>query len=141
VIAILKRVLFVCTHNAARSQIAEGLLKLLGKDNYEVSSAGLEEADEVHPLAITALHERFIDTAGMRSKVIDDDLLAQEFDLVVTVCDHAKDHCPVFPYAKETLHWSIEDPSKVEGTHDKRLEAFRETRMIIEKRIKAEILQ
>ena len=76
----------------------------------------------------------------MKSKVIDDDLLAQEFDLVVTVCDHAKDHCPVFPNAKETLHWSIEDPSEVQGTHDERLEAFRETRMIIEKRIKAEIL-
>jgi arsenate reductase len=137
----MKRVLFVCTHNAARSQIAEGLLKLLGNSEFEVSSAGLELADEVHPLAIAALHERFIDTAGMKSKVIDDELLSQEFDLVVTVCDHAKDHCPVFPYAKETLHWSIEDPSEVEGSYNERLEAFRETRMTIEKRIKTEILR
>jgi arsenate reductase len=136
----LKRVLFVCTHNSARSQIAEGLLKLLGKGEYEVSSAGMEEVDEVHPLAITAMHERFVDTTGMRSKAIDDELLSQEFDLVITVCDHAKDHCPVFPGAKNTLHWSIEDPAAAEGNHGERLEVFRDTLRLIEKRIKAEIL-
>ncbi|MBN2228100.1 MAG: arsenate reductase ArsC [Candidatus Thorarchaeota archaeon] len=137
----MKRVLFVCTHNAARSQIAEGLLKLLGKGDYDVSSAGLEPADQVHPLAITALHERFIDTTGMKTKKIDDELLNQEFDLVITVCDHAKDHCPVFPKAKETLHWSIKDPAEAKGSHGERLEVFRDTRREIEQLIKSKILE
>lgn len=137
----MKRVLFVCTHNTARSQIAEGLLKLIGKGEYDVLSAGLEPADEVHPLAITALRERVIDTAGLKTKMIDEELLRQEFDLVITVCDHAKDHCPIFPKARKCIHWSIKDPVEAKGSHEERLEAFRETRREIEKLIRSEILQ
>lgn len=136
----MKRVLFVCTENAARSQIAEGLLRFLGKDQFEVMSAGLQPADEVHPLAITVMRERAIDTEGMTTKVIDDDMLEMDFDLVVTVCDHAKEHCPVFPNAKESVHWSIPDPAEARGTHDELLEVFRGVRTLIEKRIRKEIL-
>jgi arsenate reductase len=136
----MKRVLFVCTENAARSQIAEGLLRFLGKDQFEVMSAGIEPADEVHPLAITVMRERAIDTEGMTTKQIDDDMLQMEFDLVVTVCDHARDHCPAFPNAKASMHWSIPDPVKAKGTHDELLEVFRRARSLIEKRIRSEIL-
>ncbi|TXT55398.1 MAG: Arsenate reductase [Candidatus Thorarchaeota archaeon] len=136
----MKRILFVCTKNAARSQIAEGLLKLLGKAEYEVSSAGLEEAPEVHPLAITVLRERGFDSSGMYSKKIDEELLKQEFDLVVTVCDHAKDNCPLFPKAKKTIHWSVRDPAKKKGTYYELLEAFRKIRRELEKQIKSDII-
>lgn len=82
----MKRVLFVCTGNAARSQMAEGLLRLLGKDDYEVMSAGTKPAAEVHPVALTALRERGIDTSGFRVKRVDD-LVNEPFHMVVTVCD------------------------------------------------------
>ena len=119
------RVLFVCTHNSARSQLAEALLQLQGGSVFEVRSAGTM-ATRVNPLAIRVLGERGIDWSGARSKSIDE-FLDHPFDYVVTVCDDARDSCPVFPGARRTLHWNLEDPSEVQGTDDEKLDAFRRT--------------
>jgi arsenate reductase len=120
--------------------MAEALLRLLGKNDYEVVSAGLKPAFEVHPIAIAALRERGIDTEGLHSKKINDELREMDFDLIVTTCDHARDNAPSFPNAKEKMHWSIKDPAKVRGTYYEILEVFRRVRKEIEDRIKAKIL-
>ena len=117
------RVLFLCTHNSARSQMAEGILRHLGGDRVEVHSAGTV-ATRVHPLALAALAEKNIDISGQRSKHLDE-FSGQDFDFVVTVCDNARESCPVFPGAPERIHWSIADPSAVEGDEETRLRAFR----------------
>ncbi len=127
------RVLFLCTHNSARSQIAEALLRHLGGSNFAADSAGTE-ATRVHPLALAVLAERDIETRGLASK----DLHAfaeQRFDVVITVCDRARDACPIFPGETERLHWSFPDPSAVEGTDEERLNAFRAVRQGLEARI------
>jgi protein-tyrosine-phosphatase len=116
------RVLFLCTHNSARSQMAEGLLRHLGGDQVEVHSAGTV-ATRVHPLAIAAMAAKSIDIGGQRSKHMDE-FAGQEFDYVVTVCDNARESCPVFPGDPERIHWSIADPSAVEGDEATRLHAF-----------------
>lgn len=117
------RVLFLCTHNSARSQMAEGILRHLGGAAVEVHSAGTV-ATRVHPLAVAAMAEKGIDVSGQRSKHLDE-LSGQDFDFVVTVCDNARESCPVFPGAPERIHWSIADPSAVEGDEATRLRAFR----------------
>jgi thioredoxin type arsenate reductase len=117
------RVLFLCTHNSARSQMAEGILRHLGGAEVEVHSAGTV-ATRVHPLAIAAMAEKSIDISGQRSKHLDE-FAGQAFDFVVTVCDNARESCPVFPGAPERIHWSIADPSAVEGDEATRLRAFR----------------
>lgn len=117
------RVLFLCTHNSARSQMAEGILRHLGGDRVEVQSAGTV-ATRVHPLAIAAMAEKSIDISGQRSKHLDE-LSGEDFDFVVTVCDNARESCPVFSGAPERIHWSIADPSAVEGDEETRLRAFR----------------
>jgi arsenate reductase len=124
------RVLFVCTNNSARSQMAEGLLRHLYGDRYEVFSAGTLPT-EVHPLAIRAMAERGVDISGQRSKSLNE-LRGQEFDLVVTVCDQAKEACPFFPGGGERLHQSFPDPAAAAGTEEDRLCAFREVREMIE---------
>ncbi len=121
-----QRILFICTHNSARSQMAEGLMNARYGDRFEAQSAGIEPT-EVHPLAIKAMAELGIDISHHRSKSIEE-FLGQEFDYVVTVCDHAKEACPFFPGAKEYLHASFPDPASVEGTEEERLEAFRRVR-------------
>ncbi len=118
-------VLFVCTHNSARSQIAEALLDRDGGTDFEVRSAGTE-ARRVHPFAVRVLGELGIDWSGARSKRIDE-FLDRRFDYVITVCDRARETCPVFPGSEHTLHWSLDDPSEVEGTDAERLAAFRAT--------------
>jgi len=128
------RVLFVCTHNSARSQIAEALLQRYGGADFEVHSAGTE-ATSVKPLAIAALRESGIDWSGARSKVIDE-FLGQQFDYVVTVCNRARDTCPVFPGSVNTLHWGLDDPSDAQGTDEERLAAFRETAQAIAARLR-----
>src|SRR5215471_5243191 len=105
-----RRVLFICTHNSARSQMAEGLLRHLGNDRFEVFSAGTE-ATFVRPLAIKAMAELGIDISHQQSKTLDS-YLQQPFDEVITVCDTAAEACPVFPRAARRRHWSLEDPSK-----------------------------
>ncbi len=119
------RVLFVCTHNSARSQIAEALLGRYGGVDFEVHSAGTE-ATHVNPYAVRVLAESDIDWSQARSKVITE-FLDQRFDYVITVCDRARETCPVFPGSTNTLHWGLDDPSEVEGTDEQKLAAFRRT--------------
>jgi arsenate reductase len=128
------RVLFVCTHNSARSQIAEALLGHYGGADFEVASAGTE-ATRVNPYAIRALADLGIDWSGARSKVIDE-FLDETFDYVITVCDRARETCPVFPGSDNTLHWGLDDPSEVEGTDEQRLAAFRRTQLEISARLR-----
>ena len=116
------RVLFLCTHNSARSQMAEGILRHLAGDRLEVASAGTE-VTRVHPLAIKVMAAREIDLSGQRSKHLDE-FLGQQFDYVITVCDNARETCPVFPGAPERIHWSIPDPSSAEGDEKEREAAF-----------------
>ena len=132
------RVLFLCTHNSARSQIAEGLLRTLGGDRFVAYSAGTE-ATSVRPLAIRAMAELGIDIAQQYSKRLDR-YLDERFDAVITVCDEANEACPVFFGARRRLHWSFPDPAKVAGTEDQQLEAYRQVRDALRARIEAELL-
>lgn len=118
-----KRVLFVCTHNSARSQMAEGLMNSLHGDRYEAYSAGTEPS-EVNPRAVFVLLELGIDIAHHRSKHIDE-FLGQDFDYVVTVCDHARETCPAFPGGKAPIHHGFVDPSSATGTELEKQAAFR----------------
>lgn len=119
-------VLFVCTHNSGRSQMAEGFLRAMAGERFEVASAGTE-ATHVHPLAILAMREVGIDLTGHTSKTIDV-FLGQPWDYVFTVCDSASQRCPVFPGETSRIHWSFDDPSQVTGTEEDRLETFRRVR-------------
>jgi arsenate reductase len=118
-----KRVLFICTHNAARSQMAEGLLRALHGDRYEVFSAGTEPS-RVSPYAIKVMAEIGFNIIAHRSKSTQE-FLDQVFDYVVTVCDHAKESCPYFPGGKKILHQSFEDPSALTGTEEEIMAGFR----------------
>jgi arsenate reductase len=131
-------VLFLCVHNSARSQMAEGLLRHIGGDRFEAYSAG-SEATEVRPLAIRAMAEVGIDISGQRSKTTDE-FAGQEFDEVIAVCDDAKEACPYFPAAGHRRSWPFEDPSAAEGTEDERLAVFRRVRDEIEARIRSELV-
>jgi len=119
-------VLFVCTHNASRSQMAEGFLRHDGGDAFEVMSAGTEPG-ELHPLAVEVMTDEGIDISGQRAKSVDD-LVQQQFDYVITVCDDANEACPFFPNAANRLHWSFPDPSAAGGTREERLAVFRQVR-------------
>jgi arsenate reductase (thioredoxin) len=132
------RVLFLCTHNSARSQMAEGLLKHLAGDRFEAMSAGTD-ATHVRPLAIRAMEEIGIDISEQESKTLDR-YLEESFDYVITVCDDANEACPFFPAAQSRLHWSFEDPSKAEGSQEERLETFRRVRDGIKDRVQAELV-
>lgn len=128
------RILFLCTHNSARSQMAEGLLRARGGTRYEVSSAGTEPGG-VHPLAIKAMDELGIDISKHTSKGIDAFQNAPPMDLVVTVCDEAQEACPFFPNARRQIHWSFPDPSRALGSEEERLATFRHVRDLIASRI------
>src|SRR3712207_4389626 len=132
------RVLFLCTHNSARSQMAEGVLRNLGEDRFEVHSAGTE-ATRVRPLAIRAMDEIGIDISGQESKTLEQ-YLGEPFDYVITVCDEANEACPFFPGARNRLHWSFRDPSRATGSDEERLEVFREVRDEIRERIEKELV-
>lgn len=133
-----RRILFLCTHNSARSQMAEGLLRHLGGDRFEVYSAGTE-ATRVRPLAIRAMAELGIDIGDQQSKTLDR-YLDEPFDAVITVCDDANEACPVFPQAKVRLHWSFPDPSRIQGTEEEQLAVYRSVRDAIRARIEGELL-
>lgn len=133
-----QRVLFICTHNSARSQMAEGLLRHLGDERFEVFSAGTE-ATQVRPLAIQAMAELGIDISGQQSKTLDR-YLGEPFDDVITVCDAANEACPIFPGAKQRRHWSFEDPSRATGSEDEKLAVYRRVRDEIRARIEKELL-
>jgi arsenate reductase (thioredoxin) len=129
------RVLVICTGNSARSLMAEALLRKHGGADFEVFSAGTE------PKGINPLTERVLDEAGLdhswaRSKSVTE-YLGQTFDYVITVCDQARQNCPVFPGVHETLHWGYEDPAAVEGTEAQRLDAFRSTLTMMAGRIQS----
>jgi protein-tyrosine-phosphatase len=119
------RVLFLCTHNSARSQIAEGLLRAVGGSRVEVFSAG-SEPTSIHPLAVRVMSSRGIDGSMHRSKHLKE-FLGQDFDYVITVCDRVRESCPVFPGDPEQIHWSFPDPAAVEGNLETQARAFEET--------------
>ena len=127
----------MCTHNSARSQMAEGLLRHLAGDCYDVMSAGME-ATHVRPLAIRAMEEIGIDISGQESKTLER-YLGQPFDYVITVCDDANEACPFFPGASRRLHWPMEDPSRAAGSEKERLAVFRRVRDELRERIKGEL--
>lgn len=133
------RVLFLCTHNSARSQMAEGFLRTLGGDDFDVASAGTE-ARGVHPLALQAMAEAGIDIAMQESKTVDR-FLDDTFDIVVTVCDEAAESCPVLPSARERRHWSLPDPSLAAGTDEERFARFVAVRDAIAARIVDDLLR
>jgi arsenate reductase len=132
------RVLFVCTHNSARSQMAEGMLRAWGGDRLEAVSAGTE-VSTVRPEAITVMAEIGIDISGHRSKSVEE-YLGQKFEWVITVCDQARQNCPVFPGVEQTGHWSVEDPSEATGGEEERLEVYRRIRDDLRNRIHVFIL-
>jgi arsenate reductase (thioredoxin) len=132
------RVLFLCTHNSARSQMAEGLLRYLAGDRFEAMSAGTE-ATHVRPLAIRAMDEIGVDISGQESKTLER-YLDEPIDYVITVCDDANEACPFFPGEQNRLHWSFEDPSRAEGSDEERLEVFRRVRDGIKDRVQAELV-
>ncbi len=121
-----QRVLFLCTHNSARSQMAEGWLRHLAGNRLEAHSAGTE-ATEVRPLAVAAMAEAGIDISGAESKTLER-YLGDSWDYVITVCDQAAEGCPVFPGKARRLHWSLPDPSKATGPEEDRLAVYREVR-------------
>jgi arsenate reductase len=119
--------------------MGEALLRHIGGDEFEVFSAGTQPQSEVNPFAIEVLKERGISTDGLHPKMIGN-MVNFEIDLVITVCDNAKQTCPHFPSTKRREHWSLEDPAAFEGTYDEILFTFRETRDEIERRIRESIL-
>ena len=133
-----RRVIFVCTHNSARSQMAEGMLRAWGGDRFEVFSAGTEET-RVRPEAIAVMDEIGIDISGHASKTLDP-FLGQSFDWLITVCDQANESCPTIPGVEQRSHWSIDDPSRVAGDRETRLAAFRDARDRLRDRIHMFIL-
>jgi protein-tyrosine-phosphatase len=121
------RVLFICTGNSARSQMAEALLRKLSHGQAEVFSAGSDPRPEIHPLARGAVRDLFgLEMADQHLKPFDS-LLGERFDYVISVCDHAAEACPVFPGAPERIRWSFEDPARVEGTEAEKRRAFERT--------------
>ena len=121
-----QRVLFLCIRNSARSQMAEGLLRALAPERYEVKSAGVEPGT-LRPEAVTVMDEIGIDVSAQRGKAASE-FAGQPFDVVVTTCDEAKEACPFFPGARRVLHWGFPDPAAIEGSEEQRLAAFREVR-------------
>lgn len=121
-----KRVLILCTGNSARSQMAEGLLREIGGEKFDVESAGVISSF-VRPQAIEAMKEIGIDISGHRSKSVDE-FAGQNFDYVITVCDNAKESCPVFPGKTERIHWSFDDPAEATGGEAEKLAVFRRVR-------------
>ena len=129
-----KRVLFLCTRNSCRSQMAEGFLRHMAGDKFEVYSAGVK-ATQVNLLAIKVMAEAGVDISKHRPKSAME-FFGQKFDYVVTVCDNAKQTCPAFPGTYEKVHWDLEDPAEAQGNEEERLAIFRKIRDEIEQRIK-----
>jgi arsenate reductase len=133
-----QKVLFLCTHNSARSQIAEGLLRHLAGDAYQVYSAGTDKTF-VRPQAIQVMAEVGIDISKQQSKTLQQ-YLQDGFDEVITVCDNANEACPVFSNTKNRRHWSFPDPSKAQGSEEEQLQIYRAVRDAIQQKIEEELL-
>jgi arsenate reductase len=130
---VTTRVLFVCTGNSCRSQMAEGLLRFMGRDAVEAFSAGTHPKP-IHPLAIQSMADLGIDISGQWSKKIDE-YLDQDFDFVITVCARAAEECPTWPRAREQIRWHFDDPAAATGTDAQRKTVFRRVREEIRQRI------
>ena len=131
----MKRVLILCTGNSCRSQIAEAILNKMGQGEFQAFSAGSKSAGFVHPMAIQVLEDMKYSTEGLHSKSMED-FRDQNFDVVITVCDRAKESCPTWPNDPERIHWSFEDPVKVQGTEEQKLAAFRKTATEMQQRMR-----
>lgn len=131
-----KKVLFLCTENSCRSQMAEGILRHLKGDKFEVFSAGTRPS-AVNPTAIKVMAEIGIDISGHRSKSVDE-FQGTSFDFIITTCDAARETCPVFPGKARHLHWSFNDPAEARGSEEKILSAFRKVRDEIKQRVQEE---
>jgi arsenate reductase (thioredoxin) len=127
------RVLFLCTHNSARSQMAEGFLRAMAGDRFEAGSAGTEKTS-VNPLAIRVMAELGVDLGGQTSKVYAE-VASPSWDYLITVCDDANERCPWVPASVQRLHWSFPDPSRATGTEEERLAVFRRVRDQIRERL------
>ena len=130
------RVLILCTGNSCRSQMAQVIWQHLGGGEWTAESAGSKPAGFVHPFALQVLEEIGLSTANLRSKSIDE-LSGLPFDLAITVCDHAKEACPVLPSVNRTLHWPFDDPADATGTEEEQLVVFRRVRDQIHDRIQS----
>jgi arsenate reductase len=130
----MKRILFLCTGNSCRSQMAEVIMNRLGRGRLEAFSAGSNAAGYVHPLAIKTLQDAKLPTEGLRSKSWDE-YQGQPFDFVITVCDRAKESCPVWPGQPVTAHWGFEDPAAATGTDEQKERLFRKVFTEIQTRI------
>ena len=128
-----KRVLFLCTGNSCRSQMAEGILRHFANDKFEVFSAGINPT-QVNPLAIRVMEEVGIDISGQKAKSVME-FIGQKFDYAITVCDNAKKSCPVFPAKYKKIHWNLEDPVLIKGEEETKLKVFREIRNKIKENI------
>ena len=128
-----KRILFLCTGNSCRSQMAEGLLRHFRGNKFEVYSAGVKPT-RINPLSIKAMNEIGIDISNQKSKSVEE-FLSQPFDIVVTVCDNAKQTCPIFPGKYKKLHWNLGDPAEAKGSDEERLKVFRKIRDAIRSKI------
>ena len=129
--------LFLCTGNSARSQMAEAFLRMYAGERFETHSAGLEPKD-LNPFTVTVMEELGLDMSGHRSKGVGDYLGKIHFQYLITVCDDADKNCPtIWPGVNQRLHWSFEDPAKFEGTAEDKLAKFRQVRDLIDARVKA----
>lgn len=128
------RVLFLCTGNSARSQMAEALLRTYGGTDFEVASAGTDPMG-LNPLTVEVMAEAGIDVSKQQSKSLDR-FLGQSFDYVITVCDRARDNCPTFPGDNERIHWGFDDPAAATGSHEQQLAVFRRVRNEISERLR-----
>lgn len=132
--AHIPRILILCTGNSARSQIAEALLRQKAAGRFQAVSAGSRPAARVNPYAIRVLAEAGIDWSGHSPKGLDG-LEREQWDFVITVCDRAKEACPIFPGAPVMAHWGMPDPAEVDGSEEVRLRAFREAFTVLSRRI------
>ncbi len=131
----MKRILFLCTGNSCRSQMAQVIMNQAGKGRFEAFSAGSKPAGIVHPLAIKTLEQAHLSTDGLRSKSWEE-LEGQPFDYVITVCDRAKESCPIWPGHPMTAHWSFEDPAEATGSDEEKERVFRKVFQEIQARIR-----
>ena len=128
-------ILYLCTGNSCRSQMAEGWTRELGENRFEVQSAGIE-AHGKNPRAIAVMQEKGVDISGQESTVVTDAML-QRADVVVTVCGHADEQCPVIPPGVLKIHWPLSDPAKATGTEEEIMAAFRATRKEVKRRVQS----
>jgi len=127
-----KKIIVICTGNSIRSQIAEGFLKKY-RNNWEIRSAGTNPKG-LNPIAVMVMMEKGIDISGQKSKGVEN-FLGENFDYVITVCNNAKESCPLFPGKAKLIHWNFEDPAEVEGSMNKKLFVFRKVRDKIEEKV------